>query len=220
MASSRPASSMPTTWRRSRRRSGYAETTVLLTKEATSGRLIKEMLRLARALEAGDLLFLTYSGHGGQMPAEGERRGRQAWTRPGVSTSGQLIDNETLQPPRPFKQGVRIVSLSDSCHSGTVLRDRHGPVGLAQRSWPEHRQALPPRPCRGPVPPEEDARPGGTDRGDDGQLQREQGHLLALQAATAGAESTGTCRRRDPDLGLPGRSGLARRRHNGLFTAN
>ena len=36
---------------------GYAETTVLLTKEATSGRVIQEMLRLARTLTAGDLLF-------------------------------------------------------------------------------------------------------------------------------------------------------------------
>jgi hypothetical protein len=38
---------------------GYAETTVLLTKEATAGRLIQEMLRLAKTLEQGDLLLLT-----------------------------------------------------------------------------------------------------------------------------------------------------------------
>ncbi len=103
---------------------GYAETTVLLTKEATSGRLIKEMLRLAQDPGGrATCCFLTYSGHGGQIPDEGsdeDDKMDETW----CLYERQLIDDETLRLLGQFKKGVRIVSLSDSCHSGTVLRER------------------------------------------------------------------------------------------------
>jgi hypothetical protein len=39
----------------------------------------------------------------------------------------QLVDDELYELWGKFKSGVRIVVLSDSCHSGTVLRDRLAP---------------------------------------------------------------------------------------------
>ena len=43
------------------------------------------------------------------------------WTRPG---DGQLIDDETYHALGKFPAGVRIVVLSDSCHSGTSIKAR------------------------------------------------------------------------------------------------
>jgi hypothetical protein len=70
---------------------GYAETTVLLTKEATAGRLIQEMLRLAKTLEQGDLLLLTYSGHGGQIP-------------PGFKGSSQRLPASIVAPRQRLRR--------------------------------------------------------------------------------------------------------------------
>src|SRR6266404_4127827 len=46
---------------------GY-ESTLILTKDATADRVIKELALAARNLEPGATLFLSYSGHGGQVP--------------------------------------------------------------------------------------------------------------------------------------------------------
>ncbi len=40
----------------------------MLTKQATRAALEKNMKDAAQKLKAGDILFLTYSGHGGQLP--------------------------------------------------------------------------------------------------------------------------------------------------------
>src|SRR5687768_3828393 len=41
--------------------------TVLLTKQATRKRCLTALRAAAEALKSGDLLFLTFSGHGGQI---------------------------------------------------------------------------------------------------------------------------------------------------------
>src|SRR4051794_33260965 len=44
------------------------KSTVLLTKKATRAHVLAAMRRAAKALKSGDLFFLSYSGHGGQVP--------------------------------------------------------------------------------------------------------------------------------------------------------
>src|SRR3954471_23714255 len=44
------------------------KSTVLLTKKATRAHALAALRSAAKTLRAGDLLFLTYSGHGGQVP--------------------------------------------------------------------------------------------------------------------------------------------------------
>ena len=41
---------------------------MILNDQATSDRVITELGQAAQQLDAGDMLFLTYSGHGGQVP--------------------------------------------------------------------------------------------------------------------------------------------------------
>jgi hypothetical protein len=98
------------------------QSTKLLTKEATADAVQAAIEGAASELADGDFLFLTYSGHGGQVPdGNGEEeadRSDETW----VLYDRQLVDDELYALWGKFQPGVRIFVLSDSCHSGTVLR--------------------------------------------------------------------------------------------------
>src|SRR5690349_18117995 len=95
--------------------------TVLLTRQATRDHVLAAMRSAAKQLASGDLFFLTYSGHGGQVPDvdhdEPDHRD-ETW----CLYDGELIDDELYLEMSRFAKGVRILMLSDSCHSGTVAR--------------------------------------------------------------------------------------------------
>jgi metacaspase-1 len=100
--------------------------TVLLTRKATRAALLTGMRRAAKALKAGDLFFLSYSGHGGQVPdTNGDEPDRKDETW--CLYDGQLIDDELYFELSRFAAGVRVLVLSDSCHSGSVTRERTPP---------------------------------------------------------------------------------------------
>ncbi len=98
-------------------------TNLLLTKDATSDNVIKALSDVALELSTGDILFLTYSGHGGQVPEIGgsgdeEDAKDETW----VLYDRELIDDELYSLWSKFQAGVRILVFSDSCHSGTVTK--------------------------------------------------------------------------------------------------
>jgi metacaspase-1 len=114
------------------------QSTVLLTKKGTRANVLDGMRSAAKALKAGDLFLLTYSGHGGQVPdVSGDEADKQDETW--CLYDGQLIDDELYFELSRFAAGVRILVLSDSCHSGTVTRA--GPPVL---STPHQRPKLMP----------------------------------------------------------------------------
>ncbi len=95
--------------------------TLLLTQRATRKSVLAALRKSAKQLKAGDLFFLTYSGHGGQIPdvtGEEEDKKDETW----CLYDGQLIDDELYLELGSFARGVRVLVLSDSCHSGTVTR--------------------------------------------------------------------------------------------------
>jgi len=103
--------------------------TVLLTKKATRPKVLAAVRAAAKRLKSGDLLFLTYSGHGGQIPdvtGEEDDKLDETW----CLYDGEVIDDEIYLELSRFAAGVRVLVLSDSCHSGTVTRARP-PVGEA-----------------------------------------------------------------------------------------
>ncbi len=108
------------------KKQGFQEQHLLLTQHATAENVIDVIGAAARQLVKGDLLFLTYSGHGGQVKDtnfdEKEDRKDETW----VLYDRQLVDDELYDLWGRFKSGVRILVLSDSCHSGTVTRDIPG----------------------------------------------------------------------------------------------
>jgi hypothetical protein len=94
---------------------------VLLTKRATRANVLKAVRAAAKALRSGDLLFLSYSGHGGQIPDVSDDepdKKDETW----CLYDGELIDDEVFNELSNFADGVRIIVLSDSCHSGSVVR--------------------------------------------------------------------------------------------------
>jgi hypothetical protein len=103
-------------------RSRAMKPTVLLTKKATRAAALAGMREAAKQLKSGDLFLLTYSGHGGQVPdVNGDEEDKKDET--GCLYDGQLIDDELYFELSKFGAGVRILVLSDSCHSGTVTRE-------------------------------------------------------------------------------------------------
>ena len=100
--------------------------TVLLTKKATRAALLSGLRSAAKTLKTGDLFFLSYSGHGGQVPDRNKDepdRKDETW----CLYDGQLIDDELYLELGRFAAGVRVLVLSDSCHSGSVTRERTPP---------------------------------------------------------------------------------------------
>jgi len=82
----------------------------------------------AEALDDGDILLLTYSGHGGQVPdtnGDEDDRMDETW----VLYDRQVVDDELYALWAKFRPGVRLAIFSDSCHSGTVAREAVQAVG-------------------------------------------------------------------------------------------
>lgn len=95
--------------------------TVLLGAQASRAAVLKALRAASGTLKSGDYFLLTFSGHGGQVPdTSGEEVDRldETW----CLWDGQLIDDELYLELSRFAAGVRVLVLSDSCHSGTVTR--------------------------------------------------------------------------------------------------
>ncbi|MGA4837435.1 caspase family protein [Streptomyces sp. G45] len=101
---------------------GYTPLATLLTHDATSEKLTAALKEAATQLASGDIFLLTYAGHGAQVPDKNgdEPDGSdETW----VLYDRQFVDDELHALFGTFADDVRVVLLSDSCHSGTVARD-------------------------------------------------------------------------------------------------
>jgi metacaspase-1 len=99
------------------------DSTIMLSKEATAEAVTKAIEKASGELAKGDLLFLTYSGHGGQVPDTNSDETGDTTDETWVLYDRQLVDDELFALWSGFEPGVRIFVLSDSCHSGSVTRD-------------------------------------------------------------------------------------------------
>ncbi|HZG06498.1 MAG TPA: caspase family protein [Streptomyces sp.] len=99
--------------------------TVLLTADATVDNVTAELRKAARVLAAGDILFLTYSGHGGQVPdTNGPEDEPDRLDETLVLYDREYIDDELYKEFDGFAEGVRIFVCLDCCHSGSGIRVR------------------------------------------------------------------------------------------------
>lgn len=99
---------------------GY-DTRALLTSEATADAVLGSIEDAASQLSEGDICVITYAGHGGQFDdLEGEEPDSKDETW--VLYDREILDDEIREMLAGFAAGVRVVVLSDSCHSGTVIR--------------------------------------------------------------------------------------------------
>jgi metacaspase-1 len=111
------------------------QTKTLMTVDATADAVLTAISEAADELTHGDLFFCSYSGHGGQVPdrnGEGEAdRSDETW----VAYDRQIVDDELYALWEKFAPDVRVFVLSDSCHSGTVVRriDADVPIPVSTR---------------------------------------------------------------------------------------
>ena len=99
----------------------FESTTVLLNEEATRDAVTNAISNASIELFSGDMLFISYSGHGAFIPDENgdEEDGKdESW----CLFDGYLLDDELYALWTSFDEGVRIMVVSDSCHSGTVTK--------------------------------------------------------------------------------------------------
>lgn len=103
---------------------GYTESIMLLDKDATISKVTNAIKAAATKIEKDDIFFLTYSGHGSSVPDlnRDEEDGKdETW----CLYDGMLIDDSLYDLFALFKEGTRVLVLSDSCHSGTITKEIH-----------------------------------------------------------------------------------------------
>lgn len=96
-------------------------TQLMLNEAATAEAVQGAIVDAAKSLKKGDILLLTYSGHGGQVADRNSDEGDdydETW----CLYDRQLVDDELYALWGGFAKGVRILMFSDSCHSGSVSR--------------------------------------------------------------------------------------------------
>ncbi len=102
----------------------------LLDAQATKAAMSKAMSTLIGAAKAGDSLVITFSGHGSVAPDKDsdEADGWDEALAPYDIAQGRpLLDDEIARIFGARAAGVRLVLISDSCHSGTVTRAAPAP---------------------------------------------------------------------------------------------
>ena len=113
---------------------GYNPNTVLLDEQATAANVLRAIGKAAQTLQSGDILLLTYSGHGGQVAdtnGDEEDHLDETW----VLYDRMVIDDELYLVWSQFAAGVRIFVLSDSCHSGTAIKQMIVPNIPFNANW-------------------------------------------------------------------------------------
>ncbi|KAA2243561.1 S8 family serine peptidase [Chitinophaga agrisoli] len=109
-------------WRSYAEQQGYKALS-LHDGEARADAVLQALAGCAGQMQPGDILLLTYAGHGGVMPNDkpagfDNERNDQTW----CLYDRQLLDDELYEAFEAFPEGARILVISDSCHSGTITR--------------------------------------------------------------------------------------------------
>jgi hypothetical protein len=103
---------------------GFAVTT-LLDGQAIMAAMTQAISGMIAAAQRGDTLVITYSGHGTWVPDSSgdEPDGRDEGLCPhDIGRVGPLLDDEIRAMFAQRADGVRIILISDSCHSGSVSK--------------------------------------------------------------------------------------------------
>ena len=111
-------------WAAALQQRGFAATRMFNGK-ATGDGIRRAIGATLAAADAGDVVVITYSGHGSFVPDEDgdEPDGTDECICPyDIARNGPITDDELFDLYSRRRQGVRLVVISDSCHSGTVAR--------------------------------------------------------------------------------------------------
>jgi hypothetical protein len=99
------------------------KTTLLLNEEANSKQLFGLLDKAERELKSGDTLLITYAGHGSQVPDLNHDEKLDDKDETWCAFDRMIVDDELAEAWSRFRAGVRIVVVSDGCHSATIARE-------------------------------------------------------------------------------------------------
>lgn len=117
---------------------GFAGRTYLNGRTGTRAALIAGIEDAARQLRAGDIFLLTYAGHGSQVPDFNKDEGDdpEGLDETFCLYDAMFIDDELYGLWRGFADDVRVLVVSDSCHSGSVIRAAGRPGDFVEPEEP------------------------------------------------------------------------------------
>jgi hypothetical protein len=101
------------------------QVTTMLDADATKASMASALGELVRSAGSGDLVVITYSGHGTWVPdRDGDEPDQrdEALCPYDINRGNVLIDDELYDIFQQRQRGARVLFISDSCHSGTVSR--------------------------------------------------------------------------------------------------
>lgn len=99
---------------------GYSTSTLIRT-QASRDNVINNIKELASIANSGDIVQISYSGHGSQLPDLNSDE-PDALDETWCLYDGQVIDDELRYLWSLFDNGVRIFVTSDSCNSGSIIK--------------------------------------------------------------------------------------------------
>ncbi len=100
--------------------------------QCTQAAFINEVVRMAEAAQSGDLVIISFSGHGGQQYSLTEPDG---YNETLCFYDGQMLDDDFVRLLGNFKAGVNVIVILDCCHAAGEDREAFGP---AKRVLPEN----------------------------------------------------------------------------------
>jgi len=111
-------------WATALSKRGFA-TTKMLDKQATGKNMRAAITAAIAKANAGDLVVIQYSGHGSYVPDDDseEPDGKDECLCPyDINSKGPITDDELFDIYSAKKTGVKLLVISDSCHSGSNAR--------------------------------------------------------------------------------------------------
>lgn len=111
-------------WAAALQKRGFA-VAKLLNQQATGKAIRTAIKSTVGNAKSGDIVVIQYSGHGSFVPDvnSDEPDGTDECLCPyEVRTNGPITDDELFELYSARQQGVKLLMISDSCHSGTVAK--------------------------------------------------------------------------------------------------
>lgn len=122
------------------RASGFDVMDVLKSPAGTRADVISRIEDAAKRLKAGDIFLFSYAGHGSQMPDfNRDEEDPEGADETFCLYDAMLVDDELYHLWGQFRDDVRVLVVSDSCHSGTNIRVLAPGVTVAEPNEPANR---------------------------------------------------------------------------------
>ena len=127
------------------RSAGVTDIAVMIDEAATRRNFWNAMNRLVEVSQSGDLVIVSFAGHGAQTPERvkgSEVDGMDeifllsAFSEKGPNTAERVLDDEiNAWMSRLDKQDVNVLFIADTCHGGGLLRKPDLRVGEISYRW-------------------------------------------------------------------------------------